>query len=419
MASPFAPEEDEDQSSGGADYYGPAAQLLPQQVTQAQPQQVPQYLAAAPGGTLAPMQPQQAAPPQQAPAIPTAPPQQQPKIMLPTAPDLPKDDIPAYQALVDKKTADSARPNVAPKWWERLAGAAVGFGTGYKEGPTAGIHAGSAVTTRGEDAALANQKGNLAQDDAALQGWQRSHELANEGYERQAQQFGQNMRVAGAERAQANEDRNFGRDTANDTRNQGNADRTFGYEKQVHADEQGNKNRDFDLDTKRFGETVRHNRADEANSASSVDRRGGGSGTGPKTTVTPSQFQTILTQRDREYANEQKGYEAKKATAFDAGDKADIETAHQKALDDLQDRWNNRLATADPEGKYAPKQGGQATPAAAPQAATAAAAPAPPQQAGAGKRVSLKQAMALPLYKGKTAAQVTHEIKSRGYTVAP
>lgn len=384
MASPFAPDDDEDQSSGGSDYYGPAAQLLPQQVTQAQPQQVPQYVAAAPGNALAPMLPQQGTP-QQAPAIPTAPPsQQQPKIMLPTAPDLPKDDIPAYQALADKKAADSARPNVAPKWWERLAGAAVGFGTGYKEGPTAGIRAGSAVTTRGEDEALKDQQGKLAQDDAALQGWQRSHDLANEGYERQAQQFGQNMSIAGAERAQSNEDRNFGRETANDTRNQSNADRTFDYEKLVHGDEQGNKNRDFDLDTKRFGETVRHNKADEANSASSVDRRSG-SGSGNKTTVTPAQFQTILTQRDREYQTEQKGYEAKKATAFDAADKADIETAHQKALDDLQDRWNNRLATADPEGKYAPKPGGQAPPAAAPKAAPAAT-PAPPK--GNGKKLT-------------------------------
>lgn len=415
MAAPAFSPDDEDPSGMDDQYYGSAAQLLPSGAsapapapTTAPPQtsstNIPQYIAApdvppaAAAGTGTPASP----PPAATDANGESRPASSGAIVLPTPPSLPANDLPAYQAIISKTNTDSARPNVAPKWWERLLGGAVGFGTGFKDGPEAGIRAGSAVTNRGENAALADQQATLAVDKNNLDAWQRSHDLGTQGYEQQVQQFGQNMQVAGAQQSQndlaqrqANEDAALQANRDNIARQQSNADRAFNQEQLVHADALKQQAITNGFEKQRIG-------FEGANANKGAN--------GPKTTVTPNQFQTILSSRDKEYANEDKTYKANLAAADGPADKAQVEQDHQKALDDLQDRWNNRLAAADPQGLYAPKGGAQ--PAVVPQS--------PPSHAQAPSRsVSLKAAMALPINKGKSAAQVTSDLQSRNYAVAP
>jgi hypothetical protein len=179
--------------------------------------------------------------------------------MLPTAPDLPKDDLPNYEALVQKQQQDAAPLDpkaTAPKWYDRLLGGVVGAGVGFKEGPSAGIREGSAITNRRYTEAAAGQQAQLAQDKLATDNWQHEHDLATQGYERQVQQFGQKLQVAGAEQSQNNNDRDYTRNVSNDQRSQGNSDRDFN--ERVFQDENTNQYRNDELT-----ETARHNKAVE------------------------------------------------------------------------------------------------------------------------------------------------------------
>jgi hypothetical protein len=365
----YDPKEEDNPSGMDGQYYGAAAQLLPQQGQQAPPppiiappqqpqQQIPYYLASA---SQAPT-----APPSQAAMTPKdasgqTPPAAAPTIMFPSAPAPMSNDIPAYQAIANKTKADSVAPKVAPKWWERLAGAAVGFGVGYKEGPSAGLRAGSAVTNRGQDTALSAQQNTLAGDAVDRDAWQKSHDLNAQAYEQHSQQFGQDMRTAEAKQGQqnlaqeqANRDAELRDRRDNITREQENIDRTYRADQQFHADalkQQGVMNNN---ESRRIGiEGQREKR--EAEKVAS----------GPKTTMSPAGRRALGDSHDREYAAEQKTYEAAlKAAGTDPdtqsiADRAKAESDHLSARNDLQDRWNKRFAEADPQGIYTDKGNGQ------------------------------------------------------------
>jgi hypothetical protein len=106
-----------------------------------------------------------------------------------------------------------------------------------------------------------------------------------------------------------------------------------------------------------------------------------------KDTVTPAGWQNLLNQRDREYRTWQTSKDAELALAPDDQAKGAIEAKYAGQSNDLQDRWNQRLAQADPQGKYAPKP--------APSAA--------PQQRQQTPVAQTQQ----PVYKAKSGATVT------------
>lgn len=403
----------------------------------------------------------------------------------PTAPALPNDDSAKYEALIGKKQQDAApvdRKANAPKWYERLLGGAVGFGVGYKEGPTAGIRAGSQITTRRYDTAVDDQRAKLQQDQADLDAWQKEHDLGSQRYEQGLQGFGASMQVANAQRGQANSDRAYQRDVQNDQRTQSNSDRAFQFEQGVHTDELKQRDSQNDLENRRFTETVRHNRADENKrtgeipSAEATEFQTYVKGLGhPPTSQDVINFKRnapgsnslaagvdenkILTARQQAYDKLEKGDPAKAIDGFQARftalqklevnpttGKAYTPDERKQALDQLtaeNDEAKNQIEAEysqqmgnlgkpvepiryDGRGNPIQQQGQQAAPAPPQQQPAAAPArPAPQQQQpqqgkpGTGKRVSLAQAMSLPQYKGKSKAEVQQAAQALGYTVIP
>jgi hypothetical protein len=367
MASPFAPEPEEEEEP---QYYGSAAQLLPHQA----PQQVnipylPQdQQPAVPQAVTTPAPPQQAAPP----------------IVFPTAPTPPSMDMTKYEALINKKAGDGPK-TVAPKWWERLLGGAVGAGVGYKEGPTAGLRAGGAITGRGQEAENDSAAGRIAGDNAQIEGMQRQMDMSRKGYEDQMSQFKAKNDQANSQQTQQNSDRTFGRestndkfthdrDTSNDTRDQGNKDRTFDYEKQVHGDTLKQQGIENSFEGRRVG---------VAESKEKRDAADGGSDKLPKGTVTPAEWQNLLKERDKAYNDAQDDRDKELDLAATPAEKSAVHAKYDGKAAQMQNEWNRRLSTADPKGSYAEKHAASAQPVATPQAASPAPAQSPAKPAPA------------------------------------
>lgn len=87
--------------------------------------------------------------------------------------------------------------------------------------------------------------------------------------------------------------------------------------------------------------------------------RGKGDG---QTTMTQSQWQGLVKQHDTEYDAAGKEHAAALKTAFTPEEKEAAEAKYQVDLANLQDRWNNRYAEADPEGKFANGSSGASVP---------------------------------------------------------
>jgi hypothetical protein len=169
------------------------------------------------------------------------------KAVLPTlpsgAPTPPANYSPdggALATLQGRLEQDRQPVTVAPKWYDRLAGGLVGFGTGYREGPLAGIKAGSAVTNRRQEATDAAQGKQVSADEGAIQDWKDQNDLAQQdfgnnlrGYEAQARQremqdqedaqnWDQNFRTGQAAQGQKNTDRTYEQQVTRDTNAQAN-----------------------------------------------------------------------------------------------------------------------------------------------------------------------------------------------------
>lgn len=299
-----------------------------------------------------------------------------------------------YHALEAQLQQDSAPQTVKPHWYDRLAGAAVGFGAAYHGDVAGGIRAGGAVTNRGQIDADINQSRKVDADRAAIDTFKQGAKMETDAYENQARQFGMDMQGANAQREQGNadrtfnegkadRDRNFNRDTANDDFSHKNSDRQ--YERSVTEFDATNK-RESDRDK----ESSRHNRAEEGISYARESREAKDAkdrkDKEKDTTVSPAQWQTLLQDRDKAYAA------AAKEIEDGGGTPAEQQSKKTAVAATLQNEWSGRLATADPNGRYAQRGGQQQAPA----AAAPADKPAAVQQPPAG-RASLKASDYAPL----------------------
>lgn len=417
----------------------PAAQ--PPAPVQQQQGGIPYYVAA----------PDSAASQSQAQAPQTAPAQpQQTSVAMPTVPTPPQMDQSQYQQYetqLQKDQQPTDRKANGPKWYDRLAGGLVGFGEGYRGDVAGGIRDGSEITTRRYDTAESDRQQRVQADQQNIANLEHKYDLSRKGFEDQVTQFGAGMQSANAQREQNNSDRSFQFSKDNAAREQGNADRDFG---RATANDKFSQTRDTanDAEHKReFGvtsgraqaelnETIRSNKSKEGIERTKANieqaKAGGkaGAATGD-TTLKPKDYQDLLTERNKEYADQQKAVDTAMAGADSSEKKARIQASFDNWSAGKQQEWNQRLAEADPKGIYAqaalnggqpPTQGQQqAAPPAAPQQQQQKPAQpqqqqAPPNQPSKGK-VSLAKALQMPINKGKTADQVRADITARGYEV--
>lgn len=190
----------------------------------------------------------------------------QPRIAPPTGSSLPlpsyASQAPKYQApddaklqgLIAQRKTDAGpidAKSVSPKWYERLGGALVGGSMAFAGRPGA-LEAGAAITNQRANAAGAARTSKIQEDDAEIQQETANEDRQAKQYEAQLQGYRAGLEGAGVdERAkqdansQANSDRQFGRDTANDTFTHNNEDRA--YQRNVSNDtfDQDYKNRDL------------------------------------------------------------------------------------------------------------------------------------------------------------------------------
>lgn len=92
------------------------------------------------------------------------------------------------QALQQQKAKDSVVSNVAPKWWERLAGGLSAGAMAFGKVPGA-VEAGQAVTNRGQIQAESQRQGRLNADDVGIQAWQDGQKDAQQSFNNQHTAF--------------------------------------------------------------------------------------------------------------------------------------------------------------------------------------------------------------------------------------
>jgi hypothetical protein len=92
------------------------------------------------------------------------------------------------QALQQQKAKDSVVSNVAPKWWERLAGGLSAGAMAFGRVPGA-VEAGQNVTNRGKNAAEEQRQGRLNADDVGIQAWQDGQRNAQQSFNNQHTAF--------------------------------------------------------------------------------------------------------------------------------------------------------------------------------------------------------------------------------------
>lgn len=168
----------------------------------------------------------------------------------PTAPQAPAFDQDKYQQL--EQQVQQARqpinpndPSVKPKWYDRVAGALVGFGAGYKGGPAEGVAIGSAVTNRRYNQAEAQHEEQQKAAEGAMSDFENQNQMAQRNFATQSQAYENQLSGQRIQNEQNNANREFQRNTQNDQRTQANSDRD--YERQVENDQwsHGNADRQF------------------------------------------------------------------------------------------------------------------------------------------------------------------------------
>jgi hypothetical protein len=409
---------------------------------------------------VAQAQPDQAtaAPPAATVALAPAPPAD------PSVPQAPRRDYDAYNAIAAKKATDAVvdRKANAPKWYDRLAGAAVGFGAGFRGDVAGAIKTGGEITNRRMEEATADSQQKVAADQAQLDQLDREAGQKEKDYELQTQQFGQGREVAEDARTQANSDRNFNeehgkniytqtRDTANDAYTHGRDDRldkqgqqnfetTSAETRRRDSAEMGNASERLKIERQKADNDANENSpaaallkaraaVDQTHDemlnhlefgdpkASNEDERAGfkatyaALGSSKKDPVSGQPWKPG--ERDAALAN---------MLEIHNQQKQGIEASRQQQQSRLQSPPASpaaKAAAVAPQGFVPPAQtvpGAQPPPAAAqnPNAAPPAVPQVPP-----GTEHSLKTAMGLAFNKGKSAAQVTADLKSRGYVVVP
>lgn len=187
----------------------------------------------------------------------TAPPSQASQAPVYTAPD----QAP-LQALNAQKAKDEEVSNVSPKWWERALGGLTAGAMAFGKVPGA-VEAGQAVTNRGENAAELQRAGRLRADNAGIDAWQDGQKQSqqdfqnrSEAYRTQQEGVRTDQAAASATQQQANNDRNFNRESAND--------------KFTHDRDTSNDSWEQGFKTTTQAETARHDRADEANTSANT-----------------------------------------------------------------------------------------------------------------------------------------------------
>jgi hypothetical protein len=371
------PDDDEDQPQydslttllAGQQQPAQADSAVAQAPTQAQQQQpsIPTYIAAP---DTAATQPQQAQAPQIAPSAPTS----QPAVVLPSAPEAPPDQTAKYQQLEAQLSKDQQGQQVKPKWWERLGAAAVGFGVGYKEGPSAGIRAGSQVVNRGQaaadamrDQAVSNDKSNIDQFNAEQGIKGKTFEDSIRSYDAKMEAAREQQGQQNTDRTFLNADREFSRETANDTRAQGNTD-------SERAEQSA-----------RDAETARHNKAGEANERARTAAETAKTEQPKPPTVTPEQWQGLIKERDKSYSDARDSMQDELSSATSPQEVDAIKAKYADLEKQYQQTWNARLSTADPTGRYAQQagqQGGAPEQQQPPQQVQQSTQPSPPKGHG-------------------------------------
>jgi hypothetical protein len=442
-SNPFAPSdnEDEDQPQPGS-----AAMLLPPGYGQTEqpdpaasqaavppPAQAMSAIQTAGGQTPTQAQPQQ--PAVVLPPSPATPPNTLDQYRAyepqqPAAPVAPPSMTYQYMAAGKKRDADAApvdRSANAPKWWERVLGGAVGFGVGYKDGPTAGIAAGSKITDSRYDNAVADQKAKLDADDAALQNMQKQQDMSHKVYEDQHTQFDDNDRATS--RQQNNADRAAqeqqrlqgiapGTETPDDPKNplgtwhattvggkpitlQGPPDRwaktPAGIAAQRDADvtrlnltgddakyyrangklkEPGQTTNIHipSADSQEYGDWKATFTKENGHAPNAQDIQTYRKGEPKVAAATPGQIEVMAGKRDKDYQDLEDKYALlRKAETTDKG-RAAVDAARDAEKTTLNQDWSQRFSAADPTGKYA---GGGSPP---PQVAATPASPSIPVQ---------------------------------------
>lgn len=203
-------------------------------------------------------------------ALPKLPPSA-PQVPVGYAPDTAHMEQLQQRVEQDRQPINPNDPSVKPKWYDRLGAALVGFGTGYREGPVAGIRAGASVLNRRYNNAEEQRTQRIAADQGALQDYDNENRLAQQafdnsqrGYEdqvrnqelqdqQQQDDWNRNFRTTQANRQQQNADRSFNERVTSDNRNyeralqndqfnHSNADRTYSLRKREVGVEQQRAN---------------------------------------------------------------------------------------------------------------------------------------------------------------------------------
>lgn len=171
-----------------------------------------------------------------------------------TPPD--RSGLNAAQARLVEDQKVSSGKDVQPKWWERGLGGLTAGMMAFGRMPGA-VEAGQAVTNRRFNAAELERGGRVRSDQAAIQAWedgqkQSQQEFQNKNEAYRTKQEGVRTDMQGQQNAQqqANADRNFNRETANDKFNQNRDTQNDSWEHGFKTDTQD--------------ETGRHNRVDES-----------------------------------------------------------------------------------------------------------------------------------------------------------
>jgi hypothetical protein len=305
----------------------------------------------------------------------------QPRIAPPTGPSIPtpsyQSQAPQYQApddsklqaLIAQRKTDAAPvdpKSVSPKWYERLGGALAAGSMAFGHEPGA-LEAGSAITNQRANAANAARASKIQEDDAEIQQETANEDRQAKQYEAQLQGYRAGLEGAGVDQraqaeanAQSNADRQYQRESANDTFNQNRdkANDTFDHDY---------KNRDL---TQRGADAAANTRI--ASGRLSVEQQrlkddeDAAGGTGPN--ARNAKLQTAISQKYGDLTDKLENGDPKGATPEEQkGFKQNYrETQQSKVNPDTGDPWqqgeqqqylqNLKQQNADRKNSYAARQ---------------------------------------------------------------
>lgn len=248
------------------------------------------------------------------------------------------------QALQAQKVNDLAPQTVAPKWWERLAGGLSAGAMAFGHVPGA-LEAGQSVTNRGQIAADNAQAGKVAQDDAAIQAWQDGQKQRqvdfqnqNEAYRTKQEGVRNDQEAADSKTRQADSDRNFTRQSANDQFNQTRDTAKDAWE-ESHQ-------------TTTANETARHNKAEESISSQNTaisrarlerDTLGGGKGDPSAKPLPAGTAARISDSKNKDMQDAQRAYNEAIKSAKNPQDAADLKQTYIKSMQDAQNKFEQAI----------------------------------------------------------------------------